>query len=223
MAPCVAAPGRETARLPWAVGWPDPTACGYLPLLVVPVRAGGVKRPPASANLAVHPAGWQVCLGLGPGVRRCCCMQPSGGKPGVAGELARGPGAGLTCLVLCAPGAAASLRGNGRRQLSVTSDRCLLGLAGTTKPASPALSHWKGLLFRGRRHRRKRERERGKETNKQKSDILNQKEKKTFQNKPLWGGSADWSPSFTPSLKLLLGPGLWLAQVLVALGGGLAG
>lgn len=68
-----------------------------------------------------------------------------------------------------------------------------------------------------RRHRRKREEK------KKKSDILNQKEKKTFQNKPLWGGSAEWSPSFTPSLKLLLGPGLWLAQVLVALGGGLAG
>lgn len=55
------------------------------------------------------------------------------------------------------------------------------------------------------------------------SDILNQKEKKTFQNKPLSGGSAEWSPSFTPSLMLLLGPGLWLAQVLVAPGGGLAG
>ncbi|RLW03630.1 hypothetical protein DV515_00006237, partial [Chloebia gouldiae] len=45
-------------------------------------------------------------------------------------------------------GAAASLRGNGRRRLSVTSDRCLLGLAGTTTPAAPALSYWKGLLFR---------------------------------------------------------------------------
>lgn len=65
---------------------------------------------------------------------------------------------GLTGLVLCAPGAAASLRGNGRRRLSVTSDRCLLGLAGTPRaPAAPALANWKGLLFRGRRrHRRKR-------------------------------------------------------------------
>lgn len=66
-------------------------------------------------------------------------------------------------------------------------------------------------------------REKKKQKQKQTSDILNQKEKKTFQNKPLLGGSAEWSPSFAPSLTLLLGPGLWLAQVLVAPGGGLAG
>ncbi|KAF2982507.1 hypothetical protein EK904_006048 [Melospiza melodia maxima] len=52
----------------------------------------------------------------------------------------------IRCFALT--GAAASLRGNGRRRLSVTSDRCLLGLAGTTTPAAPALSYWKGLLFR---------------------------------------------------------------------------
>lgn len=76
-------------------------------------------------------------------------MRLSRGKPRVAGDLPGVPSMGLTVLVLCAPGAAASLRGNGRRRLSVTSDRCLLGLAGTTTPAAPALSHWKGLLFRG--------------------------------------------------------------------------
>lgn len=80
-------------------------------------------------------------------------MSASGGKAaagagwrGLAGETC----VGLTVLLLCAPGAAASSRGNGRRQLSVTSDRCLLGLAGTPPaPAAPALSNWKGLLFRG--------------------------------------------------------------------------
>lgn len=138
------APGTQAlrpavARSLWVAG---PPSTWLLAFAGPPVRAGGVNHPPASADLANRPVGRQVCLGLGPDTQRCCCMRLSGGKPEV-------PGAGLTCLVLCAPGAAASLRGNGRRRLSVTSDRCLLGLAGTTTPAAPALSHWKGLLFRG--------------------------------------------------------------------------
>lgn len=65
-----------------------------------------------------------------------------GGKAGVVGRATGVPGTfpGLTRLVLCAPGAAASLRGNGRRRLSVTSDRCLPGLAGPTACSSCPVS-----------------------------------------------------------------------------------
>ena len=123
----------------WAAG------CDCLPLLVCQSRlvVSTVQQPLPAVLQDGRSAG------ASGRARRGCCMRLSGGKPGVVGDLPGVPGAGLTYLVLCAPGAAASLRGNGRRRLSVTSDRCLLGLAGTTAPAAPTLSHWKGLLFRG--------------------------------------------------------------------------